>query len=80
MNQRMILPRVSRDETTFAVVEFAGVQRLVLKQAVQRAVTAWVAQNETGRQAFDNSSQDFNVGDLANELGNPELRAELKKQ
>ena len=78
MNQRMILPRVSRDETTFAVIEFAGVERLDLKQAVQRAVTAWVEQTKSGQQAFDNASEDFNVGDLVDELGDPELQAELE--
>jgi hypothetical protein len=80
MNRRMILPRVSRDETTFAVIDYAGVERANLKQAVQLAVTAWVEHSESGRQAFDNASEDFNVGDLANELGDPALRAELKKQ
>lgn len=80
MNSRMILPRISRDETTFAVIEYAGVDGLDLKQAVQRAVTAWVKQSEAGRQAFDNASEDFNVGDLANELSDPALQSELKKQ
>ena len=80
MNRRMILPRISQDETTFAVVEFAGVDRIDIKRAVQRAVTAWRKHSETGRQAFDNASEDFNVGDLANELGDSVLRSELKKQ
>lgn len=80
MNRRMILSRVSQDETTFAVIEFSGVERRDLKQAVQRAVTAWVEHGEAGRQAFANSSEDFNVGDLANELSDPALQAELKKQ
>ena len=80
MNRRMILPRISQDETTFAVVEFAGVDRINLKRAVQRAVTGWVTHSETGRHAFDNANGDFNVGDLANETSDPALRAELKKQ
>jgi hypothetical protein len=79
MNNRMILPRISRDETTFAVIEYAGVDRRDLKQAVQRAVTTWVRTCESGRDAFDNVSEDFNVGDLANELGDAALQAELKK-
>jgi hypothetical protein len=52
MNDRMILARVSRDETTFALVEFAGVDRLDLKRSIQRAVTAWVKNSESGRRAY----------------------------
>ena len=73
MNQRMIIPRVSRDKTTFAVVEFAGVAREQLKEAIQIAVTDWIEHSEEGRRAYDEASKDFNVGDLANELGEPNL-------
>jgi hypothetical protein len=80
MNDRMILPRVSRDETTFAVVEYAGVDRLDLKSSIQRAITAWVKNSDVGRRAFQETDGDFNVGDLANELGDPALTAELAKE
>ena len=73
MNQRMIIPRVSRDETTFAVVEFAGVPREQLKEAVQRAVSDWIEHSEEGQRAYDEANKDFNIGDLANELGEPNL-------
>jgi hypothetical protein len=75
MNQRIIIPRVSRDETTFAVVEFGGVKREELKNAIQRAITDWVRNSEDGRRAFAASGEDFNVGDLAEEL--PGFRGSL---
>jgi len=68
VNARMIIPRVNREETTFAVIEFAGLKRHELQAAVQRAVTEWTRNSEEGRRAYANSGEDFNVGDLANEL------------
>jgi hypothetical protein len=80
MNERMILPRVSRDETTFAVIEFAGVSRQELKDAVRRAVTAWVRDQPGGRREYENGGGDFNVGDLSNVTNDKSLRDALAKE
>src|SRR5258708_2798864 len=71
MNPKMIVPRVSRDETTFALVEFAGVARQQVKAAVQRAVTDWIKNSDEGRRAYANWGQSFNLRDLSIELPNP---------
>jgi hypothetical protein len=64
MRGRVILPRVNREETTFAVVEWAGdfLPSELLKR-VKRAVSRWVA----------NTPEDFNVGDLSNCDSDPTL-------
>jgi hypothetical protein len=62
MNQRVILPRLSRDEATFAVVEFSGRFAHELLEKVRRAVRQW-ATTEEGRKAIE--TEDFNVGDLS---------------
>jgi hypothetical protein len=64
MNLRVILPRDSHEETTFAVVEFAGCPGSELLARLRRAVRLW-AETEEGQDALAEASGDFNVGDLA---------------
>jgi hypothetical protein len=64
MNQRLILPRVNRDETTFAVVEWSGVPRAKLLEALRSALTQW-RETAGGRAAWQESCGDFNIGDLS---------------
>jgi len=77
MNKRMIVPRVSSDETTFAVIEWSGVPRQELFHRVKRAVTEWVRTTEAGRIEYENSSEDLNLGDLSNCDDDPALVALL---
>ncbi len=64
MNQRIILFRDSHDETTFAVVEFAGCPENDLLARLRRAIRLWV-ETEEGHNALDAAAEDFNIGDLA---------------
>jgi hypothetical protein len=43
-----------------------------------RGVTRWVATTASGREAWDYSSEDLNIGDLAECEGEPELVAALQ--
>jgi hypothetical protein len=74
MRGRVILPRVNREETTFAVVEWAGdfLPSELLKR-VKRAVSRWVANTPEGMAALEDSDKDFNVGDLSNCDSDPTL-------
>ncbi len=64
--QRLIVRRDSRDEETFAVIEWNGVHPSELLAALRRALAEW-QQTPEGREAWEASCHDFNVGDLANE-------------
>jgi hypothetical protein len=83
---QFIVPRVSNDEFTAAVVTLRDDPRwsnpdrpdLVL-QAVQAACTEWAATTESGRQSFEETSGDFNIGDLSLELSDPTLQEILAK-
>jgi hypothetical protein len=44
-----------------------------LLERLCRAVTRWVNSTPDGAKAWEYSSQDFNIGDLASELGDPIL-------
>ncbi len=80
MNLRMIVPRVSRDETTFAVVEWAGVARDRLRQALRTAVTAWMQATPAGRAARTDAAAGFDIGDLSQVADEPSLRPFLARQ
>lgn len=71
MRQRYIVPRISNDEFTFAVVT-ADVDRDLsaasLRNKLTEALTEWVALTAEGTRAWRASSLDFNVGDLAGHL------------
>jgi hypothetical protein len=64
MNRRVIIPRDSHEETTFAVVEFAGCDEGELLDRLRQALRLW-AGTEEGKHALEEASGDFNVGDLA---------------
>ena len=65
MTERTIVARQSTDETTFAVVEFDGCEHNELLPRLQAALAQW-AKTKEGRQACEEASDDFNVGDLSN--------------
>ena len=48
--------------------------------SVIKAVTRWIKGTQEGESALNRSSNDFNVGDLSNELDNPDLQAYLAEQ
>jgi hypothetical protein len=70
-----IVPRDSTDELTFAVVR-VEIRRLgedqglggicIFLRALKEAVTEWVNKTPDGLAAWEESSGDFNIGDLAN--------------
>ena len=64
--QRLIVRRDSRDEETFAVIEWNGVHPSELLAALRRALTEWRKTPE-GRAAWEASGHDFNIGDLSGE-------------
>jgi hypothetical protein len=64
-NDVMILPRVNADETTFAVVRFAGVGKQDFFKVLKRAVTRWVQETPEGHEAWEDSCDDLNIGDLS---------------
>jgi len=49
----------------------------LLKRFVE-AVTAWVRNTQEGKEAYDQSDQDYNVGDLANDIDQPSLAPYLE--
>ncbi len=63
MNQ-VIVPRVSADETTFAIVRWTGPKKLL--HPLRAALTEWAKTTDEGREEWENSSSDFNVSDLSN--------------
>jgi hypothetical protein len=68
MKVRYIVPRISADEFTFAVVTADVTRRLTaaeFRNAVTQAITEWVETTDVGRRAWQASSEDFNVGDLS---------------
>jgi hypothetical protein len=74
--QALVL-RDSREETTFALVSCARSVQVScaadLHRQITAAVTRWVKQTESGREAYRRSSEDYNVGDLGGDLGDPDL-------
>jgi hypothetical protein len=72
-----LVPRVSDEETTYAVVRCAAGPRVSsaadLHRRIAAAVTAWVRRSAAGREAYRRSGGDYNVGDLAGDLGDPDL-------
>jgi hypothetical protein len=71
MRQRYIVPRVSGDEFTFAVVTARvsqAVSAAAFRDNLTLALTEWAATTNDGAAAWKASSQDFNVGDLSEYL------------
>lgn len=65
-HHRIVVIRDSGDEATVAVVEWDGIDSSRFKSNLTAALTKWAKTTEEGRDAWDESSQDFNVGDLSN--------------
>lgn len=79
-----VVPRVSMDEMTVAVVtaEVANDQMAQddgFMHALIKGVTAWVKNSESGKQEWAASSEDLNVGDLSHCTKDKDLIRELKK-
>jgi hypothetical protein len=71
MRQRYVVPRISNDESTFAVVT-ADIDRklsaVAFRSSLAEALTEWVGLTAEGTRAWRASALDFNVGDLAEHL------------
>lgn len=61
-----VIPRISHEECTVAVVRWRGVNHPELRSALTAALTEWMRTTQEGKDAWEDSSHDFNVGDLAN--------------
>ena len=71
MRRRYIVPRISNDEFTFAVVTADTDRKLsaaAFRNSLTEALTEWVALTAEGTRAWRASALDFNVGDLAEHL------------
>lgn len=71
MRQRYVVPRISNDEFTFAVVTADTGRKLsavAFRDSLTEALTEWVALTAEGTRAWRASALDFNVGDLAEHL------------
>jgi hypothetical protein len=62
----IIVPRVSAAESTFAIVKarYHSDDADVFKRALGDALTTWMCTTADGEKAWDDSVQDFNIGDL----------------
>ena len=67
----LVVHRESTDECTFAVVSCDKTDKITtprhVPQAVITAVTAWVQNTTEGREAYNRTAADFNIGDLSQE-------------
>jgi len=79
-----IVVRASISELTFARID-ATVTReeltreVVFLKALQGALTQWAAGTSEGKEAWEDSSEDFNVGDLSYEIGDESMKPYLEK-
>lgn len=75
---RAVVIRSSTEENTLACVTVRKTETVrhpgQLLSLFRNAITAWVRETKEGREAYDNSSRDFNVGDLAVIMPNPQLQ------
>ncbi len=69
-------------ESTFCIVRAQTTDRVEtdrqLMYTIQQSVTDWIVNTEEGKAAYIESSEDMNVGDLAQYLGDDYLMAALK--
>ena len=83
MTERIIVVVNCTGEPTVAIVSCQKNETIQsardLQDQIARAVTEWVKNTEAGKEAWKQSSEDFNIGDLSLCLGNEELLALLKK-
>lgn len=77
-----IIPRLSNDEHTFAIIkaqvadhDLIGINRFL--NILTTAVTTWVRTTQNGRRAWTKSQRDFNIGDLAHYIDSANLRRAL---
>lgn len=66
---KFIVLRRSTDETTFALVSAKVSDKKLLEEgpflkALRKGITKWVRGTAEGKKAWNESCQDFNVGDL----------------
>lgn len=75
---RAVVLRTSQDESTLAIVTVRKTDTVnhpdQLLNLFRTAVTQWVRETEEGAKAYEDSSEDFNIGDLAQEMPNPQLQ------
>lgn len=72
--QGYIIPRISNDEITFATIIVwykngtfvLDVNELFAQ--LRNAITRWMNETEEGKEAYLNSSGDFNIGDIVTEV------------
>ncbi len=79
MRKMTVVPRISDDEHTFAVVQWEGVEESKLRDALTNAVTEWVDTTEDGQGLWQYSCGDLNIGDLAGHGEDEELNRILAK-
>lgn len=69
---KTIIKREAADECTFAVVTAICDEQIKnprqLQEVIVQGVTKWMAETKEGREAFQRTSGDFNIGDLSTEL------------
>lgn len=76
-----VIPRISTEERTVAVIQAHVPSALTKEQAffaaLTGAITDWIIATPDGVQAWNRSSHDYNIGDLSTDLDNPTLKARL---
>lgn len=80
-----VVVRFSSDEFTFALVQARVATEDLLseacfREALEKALTNWARETKEGREAWESSSEDFNVGDLACALPSESLAPYLAKE
>jgi len=76
-----IIPRISAYENTHCVLSFKYIEYIKLEDSFQlfsTVISDWVKNTEEGKEKYENSSEDFNIGDLADSLSK-ELIGRFKK-
>ena len=81
---QVVVFRLSADERTCAVVCCRTTDAVhdgnSLHHALCSALTAWFRQTKEGRDSYEKSAKDYNVGDLACDLDAKSLRPFLKAE
>lgn len=80
-----VVVREANDEATLARIEASVTNpELVYEKnflrALIKAVTEWVKSTEDGKSAWEGTRHDFNIGDLADEIGDEALERCLKHE
>jgi hypothetical protein len=78
-----LVPRISNDEFTCAIVKAVVSPKHISSEKgffkrLMDAVTEWAKSTKRGRLAWEQSSKDFNIGDLSGVFQNGEFRDILK--